>query len=440
MSNTTMTPVAPVPMAPMEAPAAVAETPKKKTFGYRLLAILTLALCVGILLLPISTYTSAWEITKQSVIAKTLSAMLKSKDTVLGFLPALIAGEGTIIAFANLLIYGLIVATIVSAILSIIAVITGNKCFVNAALFFITFAGLVYALGVYSLSTYLGNVLSTSSATLDTNSAIIGVAGLVLTLFLQLAKNGKAAWLWLLNVVLALAASALVFISVMEVKTFNTATTVAFVIAALLLVNAIITYFFVKMQIARAAIALILAAVALILCFVGVEADLIFMIVAAVIALVQFLLALILRPRKVKEPAPDPVAALLASFQREEYIEAYAYDGGPVAGVELAEEVYPTVAAIEAIKDPDGTARNTVASLLGNGFDPFLITLSEKEKNEFIDVYVLKCRGLMPEIPGYVVGGDNRDFFNKVFIYLGQYREKISGELLSKMYDFSMKI
>ncbi len=143
---------------------------------------------------------------------------------------------------------------------------------------------------------------------------------------------------------------------------------------------------------------------------------------------------------KAKAVPVDPVAEAMKGFKTEEVIEAYAYEGGPVAGIEVAEEVYPTVAAIEAQKDPTGAAKNTVASLLGNGFDAFLITLNEQEKNEFIDLYVLRCRCLMPEIPGYVVGGDNKDFFNKVFIYLGQYRDKIPGDLLAKMYNFSMKI
>ncbi len=165
-------------------------------------------------------------------------------------------------------------------------------------------------------------------------------------------------------------------------------------------------------------------------------------LVVAIAAIVLLILVCIftknrkIKEAKVIEEKEDPYKGFLT----EEVIEAYAYEGGPVAGIEVAEEVYPTVAAIEAKKDPDGAARNTVASLLGNGFDAFLITLNEKEKNEFIDLYVLKCKGIMPEIPGYVVGGDNKDFFNKVFIYLGQYREKIPGDLLAKMYNFSMKI
>ncbi len=170
--------------------------------------------------------------------------------------------------------------------------------------------------------------------------------------------------------------------------------------------------------------------------------DIIAIAIAAAALFLLIIACVSKKAKKVKEEIPvvDPVAEMMKTFRTEEVIEAYAYEGGPVAGIEIAEEVFPTVAAIEAQRDPDGVARNTVASLLGNGFDPFLITLNEKEKNAFIDLYVLKCSGVMPEIPGYVVGGDNKDFFNKVFIYLGQYREKIPGDLLAKMYNFSMKI
>jgi len=48
--------------------------------------------------------------------------------------------------------------------------------------------------------------------------------------------------------------------------------------------------------------------------------------------------------------------------------------------------------------------------------------------------------GAMPEIPAYEVGGDNKEFFRKMFIYLGQYRDKIPDGLLAKMYQFSIKM
>ena len=130
-----------------------------------------------------------------------------------------------------------------------------------------------------------------------------------------------------------------------------------------------------------------------------------------------------------EEVVVDPYAG----FVVEQYIETYAYQGGPVDGIEVATEVNPTEAAANGTK-PD------LATLVGNGFDPFMYILNEEEKAEFIDLYIMRCKCEMPEIPGYVVGGDNKDFFNKVFIYLGQYREKISNTLLQKMYDFAMKL
>ncbi len=305
------------------APEATAKAPQKKA-RYRVLSFFALALCAALLILPLSTFTSAWAITEQSLALDTLSALFAGENTakVFGFLPAMFTGEGFMVTLAAIVLYVTVIFAVISAVLGIIGLLCGKKHVGRSALTFVIVAAIVYFAGVLIVS-----MMEMEETVIDLYSLIIAIVGLV----------------------------------------------IAF-------------------------------------------------------------LALIIRKKEKKAVNP------LEGFQKEEYVEAYEYDGGPVAGVELAEEVFPTVAAIEAVKDPDGTARNTVASLLGNGFDPFLITLTEKEKNEFIDLYVLKCRGIMPEIPGYVVGGDNKEFFNRVFIYLGQYREKIPGDLLAKMYQFSMKL
>ena len=44
-----------------------------------------------------------------------------------------------------------------------------------------------------------------------------------------------------------------------------------------------------------------------------------------------------------------------------------------------------------------------------------------------------------PEIPDYEVGGENKEFFHKVFIYLGQYRDRIPNGLLVKIYQYTLK-
>ena len=69
-----------------------------------------------------------------------------------------------------------------------------------------------------------------------------------------------------------------------------------------------------------------------------------------------------------------------------------------------------------------------------------IIPLSAEERNQFTELFILKFKGTMPELPDYEVGGDNKEFFRKIFIYLGQYRDRMSQNLLAKMYQFSMKI
>lgn len=71
----------------------------------------------------------------------------------------------------------------------------------------------------------------------------------------------------------------------------------------------------------------------------------------------------------------------------------------------------------------------------GKQIDDFISTLSVAERNQFASLYVLKLKDVMPEIPAYQIGGNNRNFFEMVFITLGEYRDDIPDELLSKMYN-----
>ena len=122
-------------------------------------------------------------------------------------------------------------------------------------------------------------------------------------------------------------------------------------------------------------------------------------------------------------------------FHVEEFAEAYPYEGGPVAGVVMAEEVNPSFI-------PQSPRVTTAGYDFYNSkaFDPFISTLTDQERNAFTELFILKVSGTMPELPDYVVGGDNKEFFRKVFIYLGQYRDRIPSDLLGKMYQFSLKI
>lgn len=68
--------------------------------------------------------------------------------------------------------------------------------------------------------------------------------------------------------------------------------------------------------------------------------------------------------------------------------------------------------------------------------DAFMRTLSPADKREFKKVFL---QGKAPAyLPAYEVGGDNRRFFDSVFVYLGKIRSVISDNLLGAMYDFMM--
>ncbi len=69
-------------------------------------------------------------------------------------------------------------------------------------------------------------------------------------------------------------------------------------------------------------------------------------------------------------------------------------------------------------------------------YDPFINSLTPQEKNEFGDLFIAGKYGDLNYLPAYVIGGDNREFFNKVFIYLGRFRQHISSSLLEKLYAY----
>ena len=69
-------------------------------------------------------------------------------------------------------------------------------------------------------------------------------------------------------------------------------------------------------------------------------------------------------------------------------------------------------------------------------YDPFINTLTPAEKNEFGDIFIANKYGVHNYLPPYVIGGDNSEFFRKVFIFLGRFRKDISRNLLDKLYVY----
>ncbi|MGN1051963.1 MAG: hypothetical protein ACI4SH_01075 [Candidatus Scatosoma sp.] len=145
------------------------------------------------------------------------------------------------------------------------------------------------------------------------------------------------------------------------------------------------------------------------------------------------------------EPEPEPAAEeeqlVIPNFSSfrddtEELEEAPAPTMIPVAPAENADETENAATAPVAPVAPAPAAYDYYNS---KSFDPFIASLNDKEREQFTDLFILKYQGTMKNLPDYTVGGNNDEFFRKVFIYLGQYRDRIPDGLLAKMYKFCIK-
>ena len=283
---------------------------------------------------------------------------------------------------------------------------------------------------------------------------MVGIVGLVVTAIsvalatcLAVAAIGKAAWLNGLQVLLTVVYAILFVTAGAVLSELNglifliLAVVVALVIAiGLVRIYADRAY---ASDLVRYILELIVAlvlAVVLVLEKLDDNKYQIFALIAAAVTILQLILvAAQIKASSKKEVAEAREATekeVTSGFTVEEYAVAYPYEGGPVAGVEMAQEVNPTYTPGKV--QPVATAGYDFYNC--KSFDPFIATLDNEERNQFTELFILKYKGVMPEIPDYEVGGDNREFFRKVFIYLGQYRDRIPNGLLTKMYNFSVKL
>lgn len=425
------------------------EAPKeKKNGGYRWVAFLFFAACVATLFLPIGTFTSAWVVEKKTLI-ETVQALLASNTKMFGILPAFVdPAKGTVALGANFALYLFALCMVLAIIIAFVAIWSKKNAprRLRTAVFFFTLGSMIYTLSIVCVSIFV----DTAEVAYDLTTIAFAAAGAIIAFILMLVAHGKDALIRAIQFLLSFTASGLIVYAIIH---DSSATTQAMAESATYKWVILVTLAFTFLNLVLAALRTITKkglaldmlrfilqlVVSLAGCYVSYASALLgglflaFMVFAALLSLLQIIIANLQFDYLAKNRVVAAKEDTLAGFEVEQYVEAYEYEGGPVAGVEMAEEVNLTAAQARGDK-PD------LATLVGNGFDPFLFLLSEEEKKEFVDLYILRSRSLMPEIPAYVVGGDNKDFFNKVFIYLGQYREKISNELLQKMYDFSMKL
>lgn len=128
------------------------------------------------------------------------------------------------------------------------------------------------------------------------------------------------------------------------------------------------------------------------------------------------------------------------------YAEAVRYEGPTAETAAPEAEPAPQPAPVynynfAAPAAPQSGAGNTADYDFYNSrsFDPFIASLNGDEREQFTEIFILKYKGATSNLPDYQVGGDNTEFFRKVFIYLGQYRDRIPDSLLAKMYQFAIR-
>lgn len=138
-------------------------------------------------------------------------------------------------------------------------------------------------------------------------------------------------------------------------------------------------------------------------------------------------------PEVAEEPAPVVTAA----------------SAEPLSEPEVKETPAPVQTAYEPVQTPAPAPVQTPApapvseppvevyrvnKVYGGPVDDFIRKLSNDEQIEFAMTFIEKSKGDLSNLPEYVVGGENKKFFNAVFIYLGRLRGMISDGLLNKMF------
>lgn len=146
----------------------------------------------------------------------------------------------------------------------------------------------------------------------------------------------------------------------------------------------------------------------------------------AVIAILQFVIDMvrlgISKPAKKKKHKPAPAAASAEDAED---------DSGKKAQPEASE---PATAQPVAANAADSGNVYTVEPLYNGPVDDFIKKLTNAERIEFANIF-LEHHVVLPNIPDYVVGGNNAKFFSSVFIYYARIRDHVSDGLVNKLYE-----
>lgn len=428
---------------------------QKKNVGFRLLAVLFIVLSVVALFLPfkfVVRQETAYATESMNVITALTTAFASENAPFINSLSSIIG------MVTGLSLYGLVAVVAVSVILGIIAIFSAKKapCLVRTMSFLLMWAFLVYTLSVLFSNVFIAKNADAFDlmASLDIFALIFAVVFAFFYFVFAIAKNGKSVWTETIHFVLTVIYSGLI-LAALTLKGSIVASTakeniICFALFAAILVWVVLNMFLASLRImnakgvrgavARYIISILVAIACCVIFFItklGNSERHIFTIIAAVVAVIQIIIVSLQVRKAQKKALKDKEESVHKSFRVEEYAEAYVYEGGPVAGIAMAKEINPSDLSVDKLPKKAETAGYDFFNC--KSFDPFIAMLNGEERRQFTELFILRWKGVMPEIPDYVVGGDNEDFFRKLFIYLGQYRDRIPSDLLAKIYQYSTK-
>ena len=429
-------------------------SPKTEKNNVKMIAIIFAAVCLLTLFLPVKclTYVTQYSIytLNSHMLIQVLFKAFGGSAKIFGFLPVI--SSGTMGTTATIGVYVGGIGVIVALVLGIIAIFRNERaaCLLKTALFIFTWAVAGYSLSISIVSSYMTKI----RAVVDPFTCLLAIAGALCFLKLSLDENKRSAWLIAGQFMLALIAAACLFLALTldghivseMIESPRAKFVVSLACVAIIASLFLTTLLLLKHNKWTAIVQLInmVALLALSICLTLVshltssynESYLIFTLLGAVASFLAILLCILSFAVLEKKAEAAAEELFLNNYELEEYVEVTAYDP---AKAQYAEKVNTGAAAVDTTEPteeeiPDDPEKE---ALFEGKEDAFIATLTKAEKYEFADLYILKTQGNMGGIPTYKVGEENKAFFKKIFIYLSQYREKISSELLSKIYDYS---
>lgn len=390
---------------------------------YPVVASLSAVLCILSAFLPLDAFMKDYVVERHSVFSL-LTHIGSAEYKIFGFLPSYVAG-GIMGAVTTCALYAFALVLVTAIIFAILAIFLKKQSplFTCISVFLTTWAIAGYVLSVLIISSYHPHV----AITIDWLGIALSVAGAGLYLALMIKLLKAEAILNAIYFALTLLFTGLVFLAltykgdfvswlVNSNKMYESAILLACIFLMInLFASSVLALLrsglYLDLVLSLAEISIIIG-----ICYVSTAAGrfeksyVVLALVASVVTVAEIL-----------------ITVLHLSYSHKKELEE-------MANVIIAK----SEAEAEAEEEKASVNQEALACLKEE--DDFIKTLSDAEKSDFAELYILKCKGEMVGIPDYQIGGDNKDFFNKVFIHLGQYRAMIPSALLSKIYDYALTI